>query len=404
VDIKAVFYERKAVTLATQMTKYGILIGAGVLILIHFMYLPSATQWLKDKYISPFLGVFNKHLPKEILHSFKNKTVLLAGVAVGLTTAIRIVGPVAAGLVGLYFLLKAKGKAVAPSFSYLTTAAITVYLTWPYLWADPFSRVAEIWRLNSKFPFSGLVLFGGELIPANELPRTFLPTLISFQFTETVLILAGVGLILTFINLKKNLFAWEKFFFLSSWFFIPFILIIITQPNLYDNFRQLLFITPPLLIFTGLALEKIYKSVSSKASFVLALAIVLFPAITANIELHPYQYIYYNQFAGGVQGAYRHYELDYWGTSFQEAMGFVNDTAEPNAKVAVWGPAKIAAGYAREDLKVEAPGKARVSNYDYGLLLTRNNRDVYNIPRAPLLFSITRDGAVLSVVKKIQRP
>ena len=37
------------------------------------------------------------------------------------------------------------------------------------------------------------------------------------------------------------------------------------------------------------------------------------------VELHPYEYIYYNAFAGGVAGAAGRYDLDYWGLSLAEA-------------------------------------------------------------------------------------
>jgi hypothetical protein len=36
--------------------------------------------------------------------------------------------------------------------------------------------------------------------------------------------------------------------------------------------------------------------------------------------LHPHQYIYYNLLAGGVRGADRRYELDYWSNFMREAV------------------------------------------------------------------------------------
>lgn len=37
------------------------------------------------------------------------------------------------------------------------------------------------------------------------------------------------------------------------------------------------------------------------------------------VRLHPYQYTYYNRFAGGVAGARGRYMLDYWGLSLTQA-------------------------------------------------------------------------------------
>ena len=61
------------------------------------------------------------------------------------------------------------------------------------------------------------------------------------------------------------------------------------------------------------------------------------PGWLASFHLHPYQYIYYNSFIGGPQGAFRRYETDYWMTSFREATAYVNSVAPENARLIVWG-------------------------------------------------------------------
>jgi hypothetical protein len=41
---------------------------------------------------------------------------------------------------------------------------------------------------------------------------------------------------------------------------------------------------------------------------------------TTLIELHPYEYLFYNPLVGGLQGASRRYVLDYWFDSMPEAI------------------------------------------------------------------------------------
>ena len=69
--------------------------------------------------------------------------------------------------------------------------------------------------------------------------------------------------------------------------------------------------------------------------------------------LHPDQYVYYNAFVGGVEGAQRKFKLDYWANSYAEAVQGLEDylRAEYGADfeereftVAVCGP-PISAGY-----------------------------------------------------------
>jgi len=81
-------------------------------------------------------------------------------------------------------------------------------------------------------------------------------------------------------------------------------------------------------------------------------AALVLPGIIAGIQLHPYEYIYYNSFIGGERGAQGRFELDYWATSYRAAMDYVNGVAPANGKIFVAGPSYIAEIYARRDLKI----------------------------------------------------
>ena len=119
------------------------------------------------------------------------------------------------------------------------------------------------------------------------------------------------------------------------------------------------------------------------------------------MRLHPYEYAYYNSFAGGVGGAFRTFELDYWGTSYREIALELNRIAPPNADVWVEGPAHLIETYVRLDLRIYSYYEsARAEHYDYVVTLSRDNLDLTAYPDAPIIFSVTRNGAVLAVVKK----
>ena len=69
------------------------------------------------------------------------------------------------------------------------------------------------------------------------------------------------------------------------------------------------------------------------------------PGIIDGLRLHPYEYIYYNRLVGGVQGAFRRFELDYWGTSYREAAAYLDAAAPANATVWVEGPTHLLQEY-----------------------------------------------------------
>ena len=131
------------------------------------------------------------------------------------------------------------------------------------------------------------------------------------------------------------------------------------------------------------------------------IALVILPGVIGIMRLHPYEYIYYNTFIGGEKGAFRRFELDYWGISYREAADWLNETAPPNADIWVDGPAHLLDMYLRDDLKMFSPYEAeRAAHYDYVVLTTRYDLDLKEYPDAQAVYKIERGGAFLTVIKK----
>jgi hypothetical protein len=148
---------------------------------------------------------------------------------------------------------------------------------------------------------------------------------------------------------------------------------------------------------TGLAFDQIRKPVLRGAM----IALVVLPGLIASVKLHPYEYIYYNQFAGGVSSVAHRFELDYWGTSYREAAQELNRIAPSNANVWVDGPAHILETYARSDFHLYSAYEAeRADHYDAVVTLARYNQENTSFPDANIVYAVTRDGAVLTVIKK----
>ncbi len=334
--------------------------------------------------------------------AFLQPTVLIAGIILGLTTSIRILGPLAGVIVGLYGLYRGGRKMAASILAYAVIAAIVMFLTWPFLWRHPVLHLIESMNVMAAFPWLGRVLFNGNYTLPAELPRSYLPVLISLQFTEPVIILffAGLGIsVYRWVNHKGG----ELVVMVLAWFILPLSLLILTRRPLYDNFRQILFLTPPLFLLGGLALEAVWTMIRKWPVKVALLVLLIIPSISNIIALHPYEYIYYNQFIGGVNGAFRRFELDYWMTSFREATQFVDGTVPQGSKIVSWLGAHLVKTYARADLIVEREeGNTYdlTGGYDYAVLSSRGNHDELYPDEAPI-FVVTRDGAVLAVVKHL---
>jgi hypothetical protein len=329
---------------------------------------------------------------------------IIAGLILGFATSFRILAPYAA-LIATFYAFRILGKRAFPHLIVYAILALAVtYLTWPYLWLDPIGHFLESLRVMSAFPFDQTVLFQGELYPADGLPLSYVPTLLRLQLTEPLLILLAFGLMFSvnrFIHKDRSTLALFVF-----WFLIPITVIVLLGNTLYDNFRQLFFLLPPLFMLAGLPLDYLFSKIDSSLARFFILAILIVPGIIAVYQLHPYEYAYYNSFVGGTSGAFRDFEMDYWDTSFSEAAQYLNRTAPENASVIVVGSVELFRGYARPDLKVYGIDvvKDQGGRYDYAVIHSRRNLDERRCKDARILYTVQRQGTIFAVVKKLTEP
>ena len=325
-------------------------------------------------------------------------TILPAALLLGVTTSIRVLGPFAALFVVYYAFRRHGRKAIPALLVYAVIALAAMYLTWPYLWLDPAGHFIESVRVMSEYPWRGQVLFNGVDYPSTGLPASYLPVLLGIQLTEPVWFLFAAGLAVTvYGSLKKRMGSQALLALTLVWFVLPLTGFILTRSPLYDNFRQIFFILPPVFLMAGVVFERIRRPILQIALIVL----VVLPGVIDGVRLHPYEYTYYNRFIGGEQGAFRKFELDYWGTSYREAAGWLNRNAPANATIWVEGPAHLLPLYTRPDLKIYSSYEAtRAAHYDFVVALTRYDLDLTSYPGAKVVHVIERDNALLTVIKK----
>ena len=352
--------------------------------LIYFLVMTGFLIWIYRRNFPIGLRMINLILPASII--------------LGLAVSIRIFGIWAGFLVAGYALWKSGMRTWLVITVYALIAIISMYLTWPYLWPNPIGHFLETVQVMARHPWPGNVLFNGKTYPANDLPASYVPTFLAIQLTEPVWLLffIGVGAVV-FGAIRRRAEHWELLVLSATWFLLPLLTFVIFRPTLYDNFRQTFFIVPPIFFMTGMAFEQVRKPVLQG----MLIALVLIPGLIASVRLHPYEYVYYNQFVGGDQGVVDRFELDYWGTSYREAATEANHLAPPNANIWVDGPAHLFNRFARPDLHIFSPQEAeRAEHYDVVVTLARYNLEKTSFPEAPIVYAVTREGAVFAVIRK----
>ena len=330
---------------------------------------------------------------------------LTASFFLGIATSIRILGPLAAILTILYGLVQ--GVKISRFFKQSTIwlyAAISLtvsFLSWPYLWLAPLQKFIEVFIFSSDNPTQLTVLFGGAYYQAGEIPHRYFPILLSYTLTEPAYFFIAFGIFFGF----KKADARQRLTLaiLLFWFGILLVYILLKRPAMYDGYRHFLFILPPLFIFAGFAFEVVFNWLKQNwQKFVLTLAIIAFGVVPI-IQLHPYEYAYYNKFAGGVTGVFREYETEYWLTCYREAVLSLDQIAEPGTQLFVRREPYIAAYYADSDITIRdfRTEQKDMKPGDYYLANSRSNEDLKFLRDEPAILEVSRMGATFCVVKQV---
>lgn len=276
------------------------------------------------------------------LPNIRFRTAALFGVVLGVTMSVRV-----GGVVGLVFLVatigfwlaarardgarmaelaRYAGKISAALAQSVAVAYAVLAVFWPWAVQAPLNPV-RAFLMFSHFPFDGLNLFDGRLVPARSLPGSYLPVLLAVKLPEIVLVGLALASIAAGIALWRRPreflndqgIRWITIAFAASF---PVAYFVVLRPVDYNGMRHYLFVVPPLTVLAAAGIDRALSTPASRwgrAGLAFALApFALAPAL-ALYRLHPDQYVYFNALVGGPRGAHGRYELDYWGTSLADA-------------------------------------------------------------------------------------
>jgi len=350
-----------------------------------------------------------------------------AALALGFASAIRVIGPFAALLVLGYSLLPwpSQRPVWRSLLLYAALSALVMFLLWPFLWQSPVTRLLEVLRHMSNNPTELAVLFLGQIFRANDMPTRYFPQMLLLTLTLPVWPLAALGV------WRMARLARREFAVYAAWFGLIAAYILLRHPAVYDGFRHFLFILPPVFALTGHGAHLLSQKLADwktrqpsareaasprpaarlrlKVSLPAALSLLLLillpaPGVWSILRLHPYEYAYYNALAGGLSGAYRVYETDYWLTCYREALEWAQ-TNDPQTPIYIQREMDLAGQYAAGlrllPLEVETPtslpGGARL------LFSTRANLDQRSIFRnLPVEQTFGREDAVFCLFRRVE--
>jgi hypothetical protein len=246
----------------------------------------SWARSLSSSMRAPLVRIWLAEIWRELL----NPRVILAGAALGLATGVRAIGPVAGAIVLLDLFARVRARAWTMAVAYFLLTGIVTYLAWPRLWDSPILRYLEGLGLLSNFPhFPGQVLFQGRLFGPSDLPRSYLPTLLTVQFTEPLVLGIYFGMVVLIWRLFRDRIPAGLLSYIGLGFAFPLLGLIALRSPLYHNFRQVLFMLPAMAMLAAFALELVFKKATQDWIRVLLVAVLALPGVYSTAKLYPYE-------------------------------------------------------------------------------------------------------------------
>jgi hypothetical protein len=348
------------------------------------------------------------------------------GLAIGLALGVRVGGLLFLCYLGLLLGLSALWQGMAArSLAVMVAAGATslwrvllpvagvgfavMLVFWPWAQQDPIghSLRALAFFSHETFPFD--TLFDGRFVPAADLPWEYLPTYILLALPELVLVLLVAAAALAMAGLLRSGRGQQRetvlgLFLLGFTIVFPVAYAIAIKAVLFDGMRHFIFVLPPIAVAAALVADRALTRLAAlpyRQPVYGALALYGVAHVATMALLHPDQYVYYNAFVGGVDGAQRKFKLDYWANSYAEAVHGLEDYLrrqyganfeEREFTVAVCGPPISARYYFPDNFRL----LHRQDKAEFFIAFTKDNCD-RSLPGKPI-YQVERMGALLSVV------
>jgi len=209
----------------------------------------------------------------------------------------------------------------------LLLAYLIMILAWPWAALAPLNPIRGLLAF-SEYQYAIRTVLAGQIYEMANVPRLYVPIYILVRVPLLTLFGAGLAMIFALLpRLSGTARPVRRDIALVSLTVIfPLLCQVICHGPAFTGMRHFLFVIPALAALAGIGLDAALTALATRgravASGALALVTACFVwnAVTL-VRLHPYEYLFYNKVVGGLEGASRRYDLDYWFGSMPEALG-----------------------------------------------------------------------------------
>jgi Dolichyl-phosphate-mannose-protein mannosyltransferase len=295
----------------------------------------------------------------------------------------------------------------------LVIAYVIMVASWPWAALAPFNPLRAMTAF-ADFHYQIKTMVDGHVYYMADVPRWYIPTYMAIKLTLLLLIGAALALALAVRPRGEGPVAstpWRKEIALVALAaFFPLVCDVAAGGPAFTGMRHFLFTVPPIAVLAGLGLHGLFARVQARRPMVAAFALTLVVvdlgwSASTLYRLHPDEYLYFNPLVGGLAGASRRYDTDYWVNIMPEAVTdlehFLDRTETGVAKT---GPRhRYLVAVCGERLPFEKEADARLqwtrdaSRAEFFIAPTHMNCD--RALEGKVVATIERMGVLIGVVK-----
>jgi hypothetical protein len=221
-------------------------------------------------------------------------------------------------------------------------------LAWPWAALAPLNPIRGLFAF-SEFHYDVHTAIDGKIYVMAQVPRLYVPIYILIRMPLLALFGALIGMAVSLwppLAAASTRLERRDIALVSLTVIFPLACQVIWHGPAFAGLRHFLFVVPPLAILAGIGLDALLTALAARGRLLahgglaIMAAYFLMDAVTL-VRLHPYEYLFYNSLVGGLEGASRRYDLDYWFGSMPEAVKQLESYLRQSEPTETGKPAQI---------------------------------------------------------------
>jgi hypothetical protein len=211
---------------------------------------------------------------------------------------------------------------------------LVMIAAWPWAAMDYLNPVRAIYAF-AQFEYPVKTLLSGDTYLMADVPRAYIPVYLAVKLPLVMLLGVTLAVVLSTRlghsrNLLRDIVRARETAFIAFTALFPVLCQVIAQGPAFSGIRHFMFVLPPFAVLAGIGLDSVLQWLGTRrrafATAGMGIVGIWFAYVgSVLVRLHPYEYLFFNPFVGGLSGAAQHYDTDYWVNLMHEAVDGLED-------------------------------------------------------------------------------